>query len=358
MVLSRKLDDKEIQLKNQSQIFFQISGAGHEAVLVAAGHDAASRATTGSIPYYRDRALCLHARRHAARDAARARSARRTIRRPAAARCRRTGATSALNIVSQSSPTGTQCLHAVGAPKPASSTSSVDADPDGRDRASTPTKSSTSRSATARPAKASSGKSLNAACIAQLPVALPRRRQRLRDLGAGRSADAGRRHLAARRVVSRPARRCDRRHRLPRQLPRDARGGRTTRARARARRSSTRRCIRPYSHSLSDDEKLYKTPDERDAEARRDPIARLRRVPARRRASPPTRELDGDRRRRRARGQRRGRQALAAPRSRRRDTADALRLLARRRSDVGRVRHAGRSPKASPTRWSRRSTAR
>jgi len=58
MVLSRSVDDREILLKRQQKIFFQISGAGHEALQVGAalamrpGYD-------WFFPYYRDRALCL-----------------------------------------------------------------------------------------------------------------------------------------------------------------------------------------------------------------------------------------------------------------------------------------------------------
>ena len=112
MHTARRLDDREIALKRQNRIFFQISGAGHEAVQVAAGmvlragHD-------WFYPYYRDRACASPWGSRPTRCCSR-RWARRPTRHRAGGRCPRTGGTGSYNIVSSSSPTGTQFLQAVG----------------------------------------------------------------------------------------------------------------------------------------------------------------------------------------------------------------------------------------------------
>jgi 2-oxoisovalerate dehydrogenase E1 component len=112
MYLSRRTDDREIILKNQQKVFFQISGAGHEALLVTAAL-ALRPAYDWFFPYYRDRGLSLAlgttVEEHflqavgAATDTA------------SGGRQMPSHWTSAkLHIVSQSSSTATQCVQAVG----------------------------------------------------------------------------------------------------------------------------------------------------------------------------------------------------------------------------------------------------
>jgi 2-oxoisovalerate dehydrogenase E1 component len=271
MLLSRKIDDKEIQLKHQSHIFFQISGAGHEAILVAAGLTL-KPGYDWFYPYYRDRALCLQLG-VTPLDMFLAGVGARDDRSSHGRQMPSHWGNADLHIVTQSSATGTQILQAVGAAEAGLLYSRLPEIPDSesRFRPDEVVYVSLGDGATS---EGEFWEGLSAACLRRAPVLFL-----VEDNGYAISVPV---------EVQTPGGDISR---LVRTFPglhvasvdgtdffASLKAMREAVAYVRARNGPAlvhAHVIRPYSHSLSDDEKLYKAPAEREAEARRDPLPRF-----------------------------------------------------------------------------------
>lgn len=269
MYLSRKLDDREIQLKRQQRIFFQISGAGHEAILVAAGL-ALKPSYDWFYPYYRDRALCLTLGMTPLEQLLEAVGGKDDPNSGGRQMPSHWGHKD-LNIVSQSSPTGTQWLQAVGCAEAGVYFAKL---PQAAQAGKAAFKKDEVVFVSGGDGATSEGEffeAVNAACIRSLPVLFL-----VEDNGyaisvpvevqtAGGSISKLLRHFPGLEIVN-----CN---------------GTDPLASYAAMKKAVEHCrrrqgpalvhatvIRPYSHSMSDDEKLYRTPKEREEEAQRDPI--------------------------------------------------------------------------------------
>ena len=279
MYLSRRLDDREIQLKRQNKIYFQISSAGHEAVTAVMGLFLRPGGDW-FYPYYRDRALCLMLGVTPLEMLLAAVGAKDDLSSGGRQMPSHWGHAK-WNIVSKSSCTGTQFVQAVGA---AEATLYYESRP----------------KALAQAKKAPLGKhvnherdeivyvsggdgstsegefweSLNVACGKKLPLLYL-----IEDNGyaisvpvevqtAGGSISKLTRGFPGLHVAE-----CDGTDPFESysvckdavQYCRERRGPALIHAQV----------TRPYSHSLSDDEKLYKSAEEREEEARRDPLSKL-----------------------------------------------------------------------------------
>jgi 2-oxoisovalerate dehydrogenase E1 component len=268
MYMSRRIDDKEIQLKGQNKIFFQISGAGHEAVLTGAAL-AMKPAYDWFFPYYRDRALMLGLGMTAQEMLWSAVGAESDPNSHGRQMPSHWGSVK-LNVPSQSSCTGTQALHSVGAAEASYRASLVKELQDkivgfkGDEVVYMSVGDGTT-------SEGEYWEALNTACNLKLPVIFC-----VEDNGYAISVpvEVGTAGGDISKLVSGfpdlYIQKCD---------GTDPLESYETFKRAveycRARKGPAfvhAKVIRPYSHSLSDDEKLYRPEEERQADAAIDPI--------------------------------------------------------------------------------------
>jgi len=279
MFLSRRIDDREIQLKRQNKTFFQISGAGHEGVLAAAGM-VLRPGYDWVYPYYRDRALVL---------ALGVTSLEMFLQAVGAKDDPHSGGRQMpshwgigrLNILPRSSSTGMQYTHAVGM---AEASLYFEKFPHALEQAQQAPLGENVRHKPDEIVYVSGGdgstsegeffEALNSACLRQLPIlfliedngwaiSVPVKYQtpggniaKLVSSYPGLFVEEcdGSDPLASYEVLQRAAEYC-----------RARKGPALVHAQV----------TRPYSHSLSDDEKLYKTPEAREREAQLDPIPKF-----------------------------------------------------------------------------------
>ena len=269
MLLSRKVDDREIKLKRQNKAFFQVNGAGHEAVLVAAGM-LLKPSSDWYFAYYRDRALTL-ATGMTAFEQFMASVSSASDPSSGGRQMPSHWAHRALNLVSQSSCVGTQFLEAVGAAMAGQYLNR--------------TSIATAKSSKDEVVYVSGGdgstsegefwEALNSACLQKTPVLFLIEDNKYAISVPVESQTAG-------GSISRLVRN------FPDLFVTEFDGCNFLESYGRLKDAITylrsgrgpalahAHVIRPYSHSLSDDERLYKTAKEREEEAKRDPILRMR----------------------------------------------------------------------------------
>ncbi|HYR45854.1 MAG TPA: thiamine pyrophosphate-dependent enzyme, partial [Thermoanaerobaculia bacterium] len=270
--LSRRIDDKEIQLKRQNKIYFQISSAGHEAVSTAAGMVSRS-GSDWFLLYYRDRALCLQLGVTPYEMFLQAVGARDD---PASAGRQMPShwGSKRVNMISKSSCTGTQFLHAVGAAEAGWRMSAI---PDlARKGGFQKDEIVLVSGGEGQTSEGEFWEALSSACNLKLPVLFL-----IEDNGYAISVPVEVNTPGgsiSKLVESFPGLfvaevdGCDLLQsydalRYAAEYCRSRQGPALVHARV----------IRPYSHSLSDDEALYRPKSERDGEAERDPVTTLAR---------------------------------------------------------------------------------